>query len=194
MHPYATDSSERERIFAVLAVVVIGVVWLLHITLGSFYFWWNPVTIMGLYSILYLLFGKFVWRIGFLQNLGLVKTPDLGGTWSGRIKLASRWRGKVQEATLTITQTWTRTSIIFETETSKAHSLIASILTREPEGPVLSFEYLNEPKPGAKDSFNIQRGSARLLMRDGTLEGSFYYGSGKQQQFGSLSVTKASYK
>jgi hypothetical protein len=190
MHPYATDSSERERIFSVLAVAVIGVVWLLHVTLGSFYWWWNPITIMGLYGVLYMVFGKVVWRAGFLHALRLVRTPDLSGRWQGKITLASRWLGKVQDATVTINQTWTRISVVFETETTKAQSLIASILTQQPEGPVLSYEYLNEPKPGAKDAFNIQRGSARLVLSGDTLEGSFYYGSGKQQQFGSLTVTR----
>jgi hypothetical protein len=190
MHPYATDSSERERIFAILAVITIGAVWLLHWSLGSFYWWWNPLTIMGIYSALYFLFSRMLWRIGLLQKIGLVRAPDLNGTWQGKIKLASRWRGKVQEATITINQTWTRVSIIFETHTTRAHSLIASILTKQPEGPVLSYEYLNEPKPGAKDAFNIQRGSARLVLAGDSLEGTFYYGSGKQQQFGSITVRR----
>jgi hypothetical protein len=190
MHPYSTDSSERERVFAIMAVVTIGLVWLLHLTLGSFYWWWNPITIMGLYGVLYLVFGKVIWRVRLLRTFRLVRTPDLSGTWKGEIKLASRWLGKKQEATLTINQTWTRVSIIFETETSRAHSLIASILTQQPEGPVLSYEYLNEPKPGTKDAFNIQRGSARLVLQGDALEGAFYYGSGKQQQYGSLRVQK----
>jgi hypothetical protein len=192
MHPYSTDSSERERVFSLLAVTLIGLVWLLDLAFGKFYWWWNPITIMGLYGLLYMLFGKLVWRIRALQKLRLVRTPDLAGTWKGEIVLASKWLGKKQEATLTINQTWTRISIVLQTETTGAHSLIASILTQEAEGPVLTFEYLNQPKPGAKDSFNIQRGSARLVLAGDTLEGAFYYGSGKQQQFGSLTVRRTS--
>lgn len=192
MHPYATDSSERERIFAIMALVTIGVVWLLHLSLGSFYWWWNTITIMGLYGFLYLVFGKFIWRLNFLRTMRLIKTPDISGPWKGEITLASKWLGKKQEAILVIEQSWTRISIVFETETTKAHSLIASILMQQAEGPVLSYEFLNEPKPGAKDTFNIQRGSARLVLQGDTLEGTFYYGSGKQQQYGSLRVEKIS--
>lgn len=190
MHPYATDSTEREKVFAFLAVVTIGVLWLLDYSLGSYKWFWNPITIMGIYGFLYLLFGKYLWKAGFLRLLRLIRTPNLGGEWSGKIKLSSKWLGKTKDAKITIRQSWTRIAVVFETESTRARSVIASILIKGPQGPVLSFEYLNEPKPGSKDAYNINRGSARLLLSGGTLEGDFYYGSGRQQTFGILKVTK----
>ncbi len=191
MHPYATDSTEREKVFAFLAVVTIGVLWLLDVSLGQYRWFWNPLTIMGIYGFLYLLFGKHLWKAGFLRFLRLIRTPNLSGEWMGKIKLSSKWLGKTKDAKITIRQSWTRIAVVFETDNTRARSIIASILIKEPEGPVLSFEYLNEPKPGSRDAYNIHRGSARLLLSGSTLDGDFYYGSGKQQTFGSLKVTKS---
>jgi len=190
MHPYATDSTEREKIFAFLAVLTIAVLWLLDRSLGQYKWFWNPLTITGVYGLLYLLFGKIIWKASFLRIIRLTKTPDLNGRWEGKIKLSSKWLGKTKDATVTIRQSWTRIAVIFETESTRAQSIIASILTNQPEGTVLSFEYLNQPKPGSKDQFNIHRGSARLTLDGNTLDGDFYYGSGKQQTFGSLTVSK----
>ncbi len=188
MHPYATDSNERERVFSLIAVVTVGLVWLLHWALSAFYWWWNPVTIMGLYGLLYLLFDKLFWGNELLRKVRLVKVPNLNGTWKGELS-SSRRRAAKQEAAITIRQTWTRLSVVFETENSRSHSLIASILTGQPGGPVLSYEYLSEPKPGAKDA-SIQKGSARLTLQGDRLEGTCFSGYGKQHEEASLHFQK----
>ena len=57
-------------------------------------------------------------------------------------------------------------------------------------GPMLSYEYRNEPKPHAAATMHPHRGMTRLgLVSPGRLEGEYYTGRDRQN-YGTLSLEK----
>jgi len=83
-------------------------------------------------------------------------------------------------------------SICLETQHSKSRSLSASILVEDSNEIVLNYEYLNEPKPKARPSMNIHRGTTRLILSSDfrELDGDYYSGRGRQN-YGSLKFKKS---
>jgi len=191
MHPYTTDSSERRFVPLYIAGVSVLAAWILNRVLGAMQFtlpWWIDVpSVIGFYGLLYATFNKYLWRWRILRTIGVVKVPDLNGTWKGYVASSFDEHATKYDATLRIFQNWTLISIILETNYSKSSSLIAAILTENPGGAMLSYEYLNEPVPNAKHTMHTHRGTARLTMQSNgkTLEGEYYTGRDRQN-FGIL--------
>lgn len=66
--------------------------------------------------------------------------------------------------------------------TPQTHTLTAAIQVHAPEGVVLSYEYENQPRPGALKTMEIHIGTAWLVFTDGrVLEGYYYSGRGRQE-------------
>ncbi len=78
---------------------------------------------------------------------------------------------------------------MLETEYSKSQSLIVGIITAGSSAMVMSYEYLNEPKPAAKETMHAHRGTARLVLEGESLEGEYYTGRDRQN-YGSLSLRR----
>ena len=169
MHPYTTDSSERRFVPLYIAGVSVLAAWILNRVLGAMQFtlpWWiDAPSVIGFYGLLYATFNKYLWRWWILRTIGVVKVPDLNGTWKGYVASSFDEHATKYDATLRIFQNWTLISIILETNYSKSSSLIAAILTENPGGAMLSYEYLNEPVPNAKHTMHTHRGTARLTMQ-----------------------------
>jgi len=191
MHSYATDSSERKSVPLYIGCTSVLVAWALNRVLGAIQFalpWWiDAPSVIGFYGLVYAIFNKYLWRWRILRTIGVVKIPDLNGTWEGYVASSFDQHATKYDATITIFQNWTQISIILETSNSKSSSLIAAIVTEDPNSMVLSYEYLNEPKPNSKHTMHIHRGTARLtLQSDGKmLEGEYYTGRDRQN-FGIL--------
>jgi hypothetical protein len=117
----------------------------------------------------------------------------LAGTWTGHVISSFDEHQCQHEVRLTILQSWTGIRMCLRTQQSESHSLLATILTEYPEGPLLSYEYLNEPKATAGATLHPHRGTARLTMRkDGwhlVLDGDYYTGRGRQN-YGVLYLTR----
>ena len=190
MHPYATDSKERESVLFYIAVLSIFSSWILHNLLNiaplAIPWWIDAPSVTGFYGLFYAIFYKYTWKWLMLRKFGIVKVPNLNGTWKGYVVSSFDEPSKKYEATLVILQNWTQISIILKTHDSKSTSLIAGILIDNPEGTVLTYEYLNEPLPLTNEGMHIHKGTATLTLNDGkVLEGEYYTGRDRKH-FGYL--------
>jgi hypothetical protein len=198
MHPYATDSTkEREIVPLIIAVLSILLALALDQTLTILKIkvpWWlDAPAVVGFYGILYKAYDKWIWRLPILKKLKIAKTPDLNGTWKGYAISSYDNHGIRHDATIKIKQDWTSISIQLQAAQSKSNSTIANITTQNHQDTTISYQYTNEPAPGAKGSMQIHKGTANLtLAKKGhkeTLEGDYYSGRGRQNH-GQLHFTK----
>jgi hypothetical protein len=195
MHPYATDSNERKLVPLLLVIVSVLSAWFLNRVLGVLQFnlpWWiDAPSVVGFYGVFYNIFDKYLWRVPILQRIGLVKVPDLNGTWKGDIVSSFDAQATKHDVTVEIRQSWARISINVGTQNSKSHSLTAAILTENQNTIMISYEYLNEPRPNAKTTMHTHRGTTRLTLASDsqTLEGDYYSGRDRQN-FGVLSIRR----
>ena len=194
MHPYSTDSNEREQLLlglAVLAVVTaLGLSLALQATRLTVPWWFDAPSTMGFYGIFFKCFDKSVWRWPSIRWTHLLKVPILSGEWHGHLLSSFDGGKKPHEVTVRINQTWTRIMILLSSTTSDSHSLTASIQVQAPEGVVLTYQYENQPKPGAVNTMEIHIGTARLVFADDrVLEGYYYSGRGRRE-FGSVHLER----
>jgi hypothetical protein len=145
---------------------------------------------LGFYAWFYAIFDRRLWRIRFLHRFEAVKVPNLTGKWNGYVSSSFDSHAAQIDLEAIIAQTWTQISIVAKTKTSISRSLIA-IFSSESEGATLSYEYLNEPLPGAGDTMHMHRGFVRLVF-DGirVLDGSYYSGRDRQT-FGLMHLERA---
>lgn len=188
MHPYATDSNERKFVPFLIAVLSIGAAWLFYKTLGLMQltppWWFDAPSVMGFYGLFYSIFEKWLWSTRIMRMIRLVKLPDLNGTWKGYAASSFDEHSTKHDADIEILQSWKRIKIILKTKSSESHSLIAALITENPNGVVLNYEYLNEPKVTAKTTMHAHRGTARLILRkvkgSKVLDGEYYTGRDRQ--------------
>jgi hypothetical protein len=141
-------------------------------------------------GILYKLFDKWIWSIGLLRTLGIIKTPDLNGVWKGYVTTSFDEHADQHSVSVKIQQEWTKISIFLEGAQSESHSLTASILTRQPGGTSLNYEYRNEPRSLAKSTMHAHRGTAVLKLRNiNELDGEYYTGRDRSN-FGSIKLKR----
>jgi len=195
MHPYTTDSSERKLVPLLLVITSVIFAWLFNRVLGALQFtmpWWiDAPSVVGFYGIFYTLFNKNLWRVPLLKKIGIIKIPNLNGTWSGYIASSFDEHVTKHNATIKISQSWAKISISLKTQYSKSKSLSATILTKNQNATVITYEYLNEPLPYAETTMHIHRGTARLTLEpeSKSLEGEYYSGRDRQN-FGVLSFRR----
>ena len=193
MHCYATDSDEKRIIHGILVVLSIGAAFGLATGLEALNLkapWWIELpSFMGFYGLFHTIFDQWLWRRPLLRKVGLVKTPDLNGNWKGYVKSSFDEYAAEQSAALKISQSWTSMVVILETENSQSQSVSASVLTKNPRDVRVSYEYLNQPRPAAKDTMHAHRGTASLLLSEvgssRVLEGEYYTGRDRRN-YGSL--------
>lgn len=180
MHPYATDSSERQLVPLLLAVPAVIAAWI--ISLLGLPWWVDDPSVIGCYGIFYAAFNQWLWRWPFLRVIGLVKVPDLNGKWTVAIRSSFDERADAHQAQVRITQTWRSILIRLETAHSRSGSLIAAVLTNDPNDFVLSYEFANTPKPGAVSTMHAHRGSVEVRFDRDTLVGDGEYYSGRDRE------------
>lgn len=195
MHPYATDSNEGKLVLFLLAIVSVlsawslkSVLWFIECTIP----WWlDAPSVVGFYGMFYIIFDKYLWKMDILRRIGLVKVPDLNGTWEGNITSSYNAHAAKYDGTIKIYQNWVRINIDMRTQDSRSHSLIATILTENQNAIIISYEYQNEPLYNAKTTMHSHRGTARLMLTpdNHTLEGEYYTGRDRQN-FGVLSFSR----
>lgn len=193
MHPYATDSDERKTIPLWLAAISIFTSWLLHTYFQTINFsppWWSDIpSFVGFYEIFFRLFDKWLWKFGIFRKVGLIKTPNLNGEWAGHTISSHGNHEKQTKATIVVRQTWTEVRVKLATSTSISYSQTASIITNNPDCIVLSYDYINEPRPDAAKTMHSHRGMAMheyvMDKEDETLDGSYFTGRDRKT-FGAL--------
>jgi hypothetical protein len=201
MHPYATDSDERNKVLLWLAALSMCMSWLLHVFFQKINFtppWWSDIpSFVGFYEIFLFFFEKRLWKISLIQKIGLVKVPNLSGKWDGYILSSYDHHEKKIKATIEIFQTWTKIKIILRAENSVSYSQTASLLITPPDAVVISYEYSNEPVSKAVKTMNNHRGMARhnyvVSKEKETLNGEYFTGRGRMTH-GSLIFRRDSSK
>jgi len=192
MHSYSIDSNERPTIYLILAAISILATFTLNLIFGKLnltipWFVETP-SVMSIYGLLCLCFTKVFWKLNLLHKIGLVNTPVLIGKWNGEVQSSFDQHSSKQEVVIEIKQDWTNIQICLRGKNSNSKSQNASITVQD--GLRLTYDYLNEPSPDANQNMNIHRGTAILeLSSDGSFEGEYYSGRGRQS-FGRLKMEK----
>jgi hypothetical protein len=138
--------------------------------------------VVTIYSVLYLLFTRWAWRLRIFQHW-LVPYPDLQGTWGGILE--STWvdprTGKRVEPIpilITIRQSFATISCAMYSGESSSYSSAAQINADEEGGSLhLSYAYTNRPKAAVRDRSEIHDGAASLEIiakPHRTLEGEYW--------------------
>jgi hypothetical protein len=144
----------------------------------------------AVYSILYWLFDRHVWRLPWLS--GILRIPNLSGRWQceGQTINPDRspcynWQGQV-----TIVQSWDRLRVRLKTSQSGSNSIAAALIHDEADGFRLLYHYMNEPRIAEPD-LKAHRGSAVLVFsRDlQSAEGEYFNGHGRHT-FGTMRLTR----
>lgn len=197
MHPYATDSAERTQIPLILSIFSVLSAYMLPQALGSVNisvpWWFDAPSVVGFYGLYITAFDRWLWRWSLLRRIGLTKLPDLSGIWQGDI--ASSYDGHQfrHEAKVSIHQTWSRVIISFRTDFSSSCSVTATVLIGEPNDIKLSYEYQNEPNPGAIDTMHAHRGTVRLSYsqtQNTSFLSGYYYTGRDRSSHGTLCLTR----
>lgn len=197
MHAYVTDSSERKFIPLYIACVsvllTLGLNRVFNLAQFTMPWWVDAPSVMGFYGLLYTLFDKYLWKMQILRTIGFIRVPNLNGTWNGYITSSFDEHIVEHDATIRIFQDWTQIAVVLKTKYSESTSLTATIVTEDPN-IILSYEYLNEPKPDAECTMHAHRGTARLSLKSGgkVLEGEYYTGRDRRN-FGILRFEKDDY-
>ena len=204
MHDYSIDKHPKEKILFFLALIAITtapllqdladkVVAYLQVNTG-----WSsaPVVAVPVFAIfagLYFLFNRYLWRLDSLRRILLV--PDLNGTWTceGQTALKNGESADYQwNATITITQSWSKVLIHSKTSQSESKSISASIFHEDGVGYRLLYQYNNNPNANELDLLN-HSGSAELLFSEDTSTASgSYYTDRHRTTVGTMNLTKES--
>lgn len=153
MHPYSTNSPAPPKHIAymMLAAVALSSAIGLVVQYANTTRGWalGSVSAMGVFTVLYLLFDRVVWKWRWARRILLV--PDLNGTWRCDGKTLFK-NGAPNEAewsgTVTIRQSWSRIRIVLTTGKSASHSIAASIFQEAGSGFRLIYHYDNKPGLG----------------------------------------------
>ncbi len=197
MHPYVLESKERTNVIFLLLVFGGAGALLCHWLLGllgvtDLPWYIETPSPLAIYGLAYAAFNRWIWKTGICRLTGLVKTPDLGGEWKGRI-CSFGSLGSERDIVLTIRQTWTAICISLQTDDSRSTSNIAAITDTGPGETTLIYTYLNEPRSSAVETMHIHRGTAWLEVKDGgkLLEGEYYTGRDRVT-YGAIRVSRIS--
>lgn len=195
MHPYATDSNERKLVpglialLSLIAALVLGK--FLEYTSLTIPWWFDSPAVIGFYSIIYYFFEKSLWKYKIFRTIGIVKLPNLSGTWKGTVISSYDEHSKKYEAIFTIRQNWRKISLVGQFEMSKSYSISGSILIDDKTGITVSYDYMNEPFTPATKTMGIHRGFNRLSLNlNGNEMSGPYYSGRERQNFGEIKLKK----
>ena len=152
-------------------------------------FWIEIPGTGAMYAAVYKLFQHYGWRWRRIRQLNIVRVPDLEGEWYGSVSSSFDQNAATHDVQVSIIQNWTHILIRLTSSFSDSESLVAAITTGDE--PVLSYQYLNTPKPHARAMLHIHRGTAVLrLSRDGVALSGEYYSGRDRQNYGALELSK----
>src|SRR5260221_8618291 len=129
MHPYSTDSKEREQVLLALAALAIVMALGLSLSLRAAQLtvpWWlDAPSTMGFYGILFKCFDKSLWRWPSIRSTPLLEVPLLAREWHRQVLSSFHDHKKPHEITIRISQTLTRITVLLSSATSGSHTLTA---------------------------------------------------------------------
>lgn len=173
MHPYSIDNNDHFRILWVVVPLAIITAWLVHKFVLPFipsyqeYRWLitAPTSALALLFIYYKWMEKYLWY-RMKHWFGLVKTPNLSGTYQGMLRSSRDDFESETEITVKIEQTLRRILLTLSTSTSSSRSEMAAILPDEPDGRMLIYSFVNDHKKVSKPDMEYHRGMGKLTFRE----------------------------
>lgn len=153
MHDYSIDRHPKGKIVFGLAFLAILITPKLNsfvqdigLSTGLYSISATTLSVFLLFSFLYWIFNKYLWRVKFLRKVLLV--PDINGKWliEGQTILKKGDQAvKDWSGTVTITQSWSKILIHLQTSQSLSKSVSASIYHDEGIGYRVLYQYENVP-------------------------------------------------
>ena len=126
-----------------------------------------------------------------LHKINFVKVPIISGDWSGYVTSSFDSLAQKHPVKVRIQQNWTHLSVELSADHSESDSVVGAMAVGEET--VLSYQYMNTPKPGAKVTMHAHRGTAVLKLSSDQRELSGEYYSGRDRaNHGIIALTKTS--
>ncbi len=148
MHEYMTTHHDRKKTYFLITVVsgALGT-WAAYLIdkLESVGILVAAPSGMAVFTLTFLLFDNFLWRLPILYEWGIVKIPNIQGTWDAIIKTADVAAPEVKAKAI-IHQTYSRIRIRIETDKSNSLSQMAILEMTDPTCFSLRYEYQAEYK------------------------------------------------
>jgi hypothetical protein len=149
-----------------------------------------PLTAGLIYSVLYWWFESYVWKQPKLA--GLLKVPDLAGTWhcEGQTINPNKTLGQKWDGEATIIQSWDKLRIRLKTKQSGSNSIAAALVYDQADGFRLLYNYKNDPNIDEPELVS-HRGSAELVFSEDlqSAKGEYFNGHGRYT-FGTMKLTR----
>lgn len=134
---------------------------------------------------------KYLW---YRMNhwLGLVKTPNLSGTYEGILKSSRDDFKSETKVTVQIEQTLRSILLTLGTSTSSSKSEMAAILPDELNGPMLIYSFYSDHKKVSKPDMEYHRGMGKLTLDEEsqTLSGT-YFTSPERGYYGEIELQES---
>jgi len=194
VHAYSAGDT-RVRAYVVLAAIAVVVAVAANAAsdaagLGPAWLFASP-TVAGSYALLYRLVDVLAWKWPVLRRTGVIETPIVDGTYEGDLR--STWGPDLIPVRLVVSQRWTRILVRMEIrgqDTSRSHSVAASLDPSGHRDAHLTYTYRNEIRPGiADDDMHDHDGTADVDFDAGTgmASGRYFNARGRQ---GTLTLRK----
>jgi len=140
MHQYSVDY-DRKIIYFLLVSTSIAITSLINYYINLSYI---VITAFSVFGVMFLLFNNFLWKSKILHKLGIVKTPNLIGTWEGIIRSSYHEFNEEIPACIIIKQTWTHIFIKGNFNQSKSYSISANLEINGGARTILQYVYMNQ--------------------------------------------------
>lgn len=139
-----------------------------------------PVTAGFIYTGLYWLFDRYVWKYPIVATLS--KVPDVSGKWlcDGQTLNPDKSLGDTWQGEVTVVQSWDKLRVRLKTKQSASNSVTAALVYDQADGFRLLYNYKNEPKIGETE-LSAHRGSAEFTFSPDlqSAEGEYFNGHGR---------------
>ena len=153
---------------------------LIAFTLAQFFSNYTPIVYilmtLLIFTIIALIFDRFLWRLPILYSIGWVDIPYLGGEWEGKLTTSFDEQSRITDVRIFITQTWTSLKVNFYATKAMSTSLNASIFLDDSGDYVLTYSYHAMPREHGDmtDPPHIGLAVLRLTERN-RLSGYYHY-------------------
>lgn len=195
MHTYARNCSLHPTLIAVISLVSItlalAIGFLADRAIASFGIPLTGISAVSIFGLLWLLFDRCLWKVGLVRRVLLV--PDLNGNWKCAGQTISKGSELVDykwDATITISQSWSKMLVRLETSQSSSKSIAASLYHEGDRRYRLIYHYTNDPKPSEQE-LRRHSGLTDLLFNASvrTAEGR-YFTDGDRLTVGEMELTR----
>lgn len=159
---------------------------------GKLPFWIEIPSVSGVFTIIFVIFNRWLWKLPFFKWTGIIIADDLNGEWEGKVKSSYDDFKSDVYAKLIIEQSATKIKIFGQFNESKSVSIHENFGKSEIHNQVALFYFFrNQPEYDAKKTMAIHEGSAILTYNKtkDTLTGNYYSGRDRNN-YGTIEVKR----